>query len=162
MSKAASVLNRGDRVATFRCDPRFMIVSSDRTTRQVDYVPHADPVGDFPQSRAAGREETAHQTIAAELVHPVLPALGAQTQPLEDPGQLLRDRGFSLAKANRTNSSFSLVLQPVLEPLLAVENSLAQQECLANTARHAVISARYRHINQFRSGDRHLGNLLGV
>jgi hypothetical protein len=28
----------------------------------------------------------------------VLPALGAQTQPLEDPGQLLRDRGFSLAK----------------------------------------------------------------
>jgi hypothetical protein len=75
-----------------------MIVSSDRTTRQVDQVPHADPVGDFPQFRAAGREEAAHQTIAAELFHPVPPALGAQTQPLEDPGQLLRDRGFSLAK----------------------------------------------------------------
>ena len=98
MSKAASVLNQGDRVATFRCNPRFMIVSSDWTTRQVDQVPHADPVGDFPQFRAAGREEAAHQTIAAELFHPVLPALGAQTQPLEDPGQLLRDRGFSLAK----------------------------------------------------------------
>jgi hypothetical protein len=66
--------------------------------RQVDHVPHADPVGDFPQFRAAGREEAAHQTIAAELFQPVLPALGAQTQPLEDPGQLLRDRGFSLAK----------------------------------------------------------------
>ena len=75
-----------------------MIVSSDRTTRQVDQVPHADPVGDFPQFRAAGREEAAHQTIAAELFHPVLPALRAKTQPLEDPGQLLRDRGFSLAK----------------------------------------------------------------
>jgi hypothetical protein len=54
MSKAASVLNRGGRVATFRCNPRFMIVSSDRTTRQVNEVPHADPVGDFPQFRAAG------------------------------------------------------------------------------------------------------------
>ena len=72
--------------------------SSDWTTRQVDQVPHADPVGDFPQFRAAGRVEAAHQTIAAELFPPVLPALGAQTQPLEDPGQLLRDRGFSLAK----------------------------------------------------------------
>jgi hypothetical protein len=98
MSTAASVLNRGDRVATFRCNPRFMIVSSDRTTRQVDQVPHADPVGDFPQFRAGSREEAAHQTITAELLHPVLRALGAQTQPLEDPGQLFRDRGFSLAK----------------------------------------------------------------
>ena len=92
------MLNQGDRVATFRCNPRFRIVSSDRTTRQVDQVPHADPVGDFLQFRAAGREEAAHQTIAAELFHPVLPALGAKTQPLKDPGQLLRDRGFSLAK----------------------------------------------------------------
>ncbi len=74
MSKAASVLNRGDRVATFRCSPRFMIVSSDRTTRQVDQLPHAEAVGDFPQFRAAGREEAAHQTIAAELFHPMLPA----------------------------------------------------------------------------------------
>ena len=98
MSKAASVLNRGHRVATVRCNPRFMIVSSDRTTRQVDQVPHADPVGDFPQFRAAGRDEAAHQTIAAELFHPVLLALGTKTQALEDPGQLLRDRGFSLAK----------------------------------------------------------------
>jgi hypothetical protein len=54
MSKAASLLNRGDRVATFRCNPRFMIVSSDRKTRQVDQVAHADPVGDFPQFRVDG------------------------------------------------------------------------------------------------------------
>ena len=99
MSKAASVLNRGDRVANVRRIPRFMIVSSDRTIRQIDQVPHADPVGDFTQFRAAGREEAAHQTIAAELFHPVLPALGgAQSQPLEVPGQLFRVRGFSLAK----------------------------------------------------------------
>jgi hypothetical protein len=108
MSNAVFVLNRGDRVATIRCNPRLMIVSSDRTTRQVDQVPHADPVGDFLQFRAAGREEAAHQTIAAELCHPVLPALGAQTQPLEDRGQLCRDRGLARAKDNRTNSSFSL------------------------------------------------------
>ena len=75
-----------------------MIGSSDRTTRQVDQVPYTETFGDFPQFRAAGREEAAHQTIAAELFRPVLPGLGAQTQPLEDPGQLLRVRGFSLAK----------------------------------------------------------------
>jgi hypothetical protein len=46
MSKAASALNRGDRVATIRCNPRFTIVSSEWTTRQVDQVPQADPVGD--------------------------------------------------------------------------------------------------------------------
>ena len=69
MSNAASVLNRGNRVAAFRCNPRFMIVSSDRATRQVDQAPHADLVDDFLQFRAAGREEAAHQTIAAELLH---------------------------------------------------------------------------------------------
>src|SRR6202453_4059305 len=81
MSKAASVLNRGDRVATVRCNPRFMIVSSDWTTRQVDQLPHADPVGDFLQFRAAGREEAAHHTIVAEMFHPVLPALGTEKPP---------------------------------------------------------------------------------
>ena len=36
--------------------------------------------------------------IAAQLFHPLLPASALKTQPLEDPGQLLRDQGFSLAK----------------------------------------------------------------
>jgi hypothetical protein len=111
MSKAASVLNRGDRVATFRCDPQFMVVSSDWTTPQVDHVPHADPVGDFPQFRAAGREEAAHQTIAAEIFHPVLPALGAKTQPLEDPGRLLRDRSLS-SKITIATGRASIISQP--------------------------------------------------
>jgi hypothetical protein len=71
MSEADFVLKRGDRIATVRCNPRFMIVSSDWTTRQVDQVPHADALGDFPQLRAAGREEAAQQTIAAEPFHPV-------------------------------------------------------------------------------------------
>jgi hypothetical protein len=47
-------------------------------------------------ARLAAKKRPA-KTIAAELFHPVLPALGAQTQPLEDPDQLCRDRGFSLA-----------------------------------------------------------------
>jgi hypothetical protein len=89
---------QGDQLLRGGCESEIMDASSSRTTRQVDQVPHADPVGDFPQFRAAGREEAAHQTIAAELFHPVLPALGAKTQPVEDPGQLFRDRGFSLAK----------------------------------------------------------------
>jgi hypothetical protein len=75
-----------------------MIVSSRWATRQVDQVPHADAFGDFPQLRAAGREEVAQQTIAAELFHPVLPALSATPQTLEDPDQLLRDRGYSLVE----------------------------------------------------------------
>jgi hypothetical protein len=97
MTTAASMFDQGDRVATFRCNPRFMIVSSNRTT-QVDHMPHVDSVGDCPQFRAAGREEAAHQTITAKRFHSVLSALGAKTQPLEDSGQLLRDRRFSPAK----------------------------------------------------------------
>ena len=73
----------------FGCNPRFMIVLSDRTTRQADQVPHADPVGDFPQFRRGWpRRSGLCAPIAAELFHPVLPCRwGAQTQPLEDPGQ---------------------------------------------------------------------------
>ena len=99
MSKAASVLNRGDRVATFRCNPRFMIVLSDRTTRQVDQVPHADPVGDFPQFRAAGREEAAQHTIAAELFHPVLPAEGVKPSRSKIPARSSEIEAFSWRKS---------------------------------------------------------------
>ena len=98
MSKAASVLNRGDRVATFRCNPRFMIVSSDRTTRKVDQVPNTEAFANLPQLGSGGRKETAQQSIPAEPLHPLMPALGVAIQPLEDPGQLARDRGLSLAK----------------------------------------------------------------
>ncbi len=73
-------------------------MSSNWTTGQVHQVPHTEAFTDFPQLRAGGRKETAQQPISAELLQPVLPALGAKIQPLEDPGQLRRDRSLSLAE----------------------------------------------------------------
>src|SRR5271156_4274419 len=111
-----------------------MIVSSDRTTRQVDHVPHADPVGDFPQLRAAGREEAAHQAIAAELFHPVLPALGAKTQPLEDPASSSEIEAFPwrmrrpiYSTSSRDSPEF---LEAVLEPLLRLPSPSPSKNAL--------------------------------
>jgi hypothetical protein len=61
-------------------------------------VTHTKAFADFLQLRAAGREETAHQSIPAKLLDLNLPALGATAQPLEYPGQLRRDRWLFLAK----------------------------------------------------------------
>jgi hypothetical protein len=61
-------------------------------------VTHTKVFADFLQLRAAGREETAHQSIPAKLLDLNLPALGATAQPLEYPGQLRRDRCLFLAK----------------------------------------------------------------
>ena len=74
------------------------IASSRWTTRQVDHALQAEPFGDFPKLRARGREETTQQPSVAELLDPFLPVLGTATQPLEDPGQFRRDRGFAVAK----------------------------------------------------------------
>jgi hypothetical protein len=63
MSKAAPVLERDYPVATVRYNSQFMIVSSDWTTRQIDEVPHADALGDFPSLRAAGRQEAVQHPI---------------------------------------------------------------------------------------------------
>jgi hypothetical protein len=59
MGGAASALKCGDRVATFRCNPRFVIVSSDWTARQVHEVTHADVFVEQPQFRTADRKEAA-------------------------------------------------------------------------------------------------------
>ena len=69
-----------------------------RTTPQVDQVPHAKVFADFPQFDAAGWKDMTQQTLAAGLVDPVLPALGAKTQSLEDPGRFRRDRGLPRPK----------------------------------------------------------------
>ena len=63
------------------------MLSSNRTSDQVDQTPHTETFGDLPQLHGAGRKETAQQTIAAKPLHPGLPVLGARTHPLEDPGQ---------------------------------------------------------------------------
>jgi hypothetical protein len=77
---------------------RFIIPSLGGTARQVYWPPHAEPLGDFPELGAGRRKETAQQPIPAELLQPLLQALRAKIQPLEDPGELCRDRGHALAK----------------------------------------------------------------
>ena len=93
-----SAPRQGDRTATAQFEPRFRVLSSNGTTPQVDRVTHTRAFADFLQLRAIGREETAHQSIPAELLELDPPALGATAQPLENPGQLRRDRSLSLAK----------------------------------------------------------------
>jgi hypothetical protein len=115
-SCCASMLRQGDRAATVRCDPRFRVLSSIGTTRQVDQVPHTEAIGDFPPRRAAGRKESAQQPIQAEPPHPVLPALGATTQPLEDHRQIRRDRRLSLAK-EPTGEFDQIDITPQRKPL---------------------------------------------
>jgi hypothetical protein len=97
-SRCKSMLRQGDRAATTRCKSRFSLLSSNGTTPQVDQATHTEAFADLPQLRAAGREETAQQPIPAQLLDLNLPALGAATEPLKNPGQLRRDRGFSFAK----------------------------------------------------------------
>ena len=118
-----------------------MIVSSDRTTRQVDHVPHADPVGDFPQfSRGWPR----------------------RSGPPNDRRGAFPSRAASAARANpAARRSRPAPPRSRLFPGERV-GPYFRPECLANTARHKVIPARHRHINQFGSGDRYLGNLLGA
>ena len=98
MSKAASVLNpRPSRDLAMQSTIHDRVIGSDNPP--IDHVPHADPVGDFPQFHAAGRVEPAHQTIAAELFHPVLPELGANEvrHPLIGDGrQTPTDRGGTM------------------------------------------------------------------
>ena len=94
-SRCASMPWPSDRAATARFKPRFTAPSSNRTTPQVDQATHTEASGDFPQLLAAGREESAQQPIPAQLLDLNLPALGATAQPLENPGQLRRDRRLS-------------------------------------------------------------------
>jgi hypothetical protein len=62
-----------DRAATARFKPRFMVLSSNRTTPQVDQATHTEAFADFAQLLAAGREESAQQPIPAKLLDPNLP-----------------------------------------------------------------------------------------
>jgi hypothetical protein len=94
-SRYVSMPRQSDRAATARFKPRFMVLSSSRTAPQVDQATHTEASGDFAQLLAAGREETAQQPIPAKLLDLNLPALGATAQPLENPGQLRRDRRLS-------------------------------------------------------------------
>jgi hypothetical protein len=97
-SVCESTPRQGDRAATARFGPRFKALSLNRTTPQVDQATHAEAFADFAQLRATEREETAQQPIPAKLLDLNPPAPGATAQPLENPGELRRDRSLSLAK----------------------------------------------------------------
>jgi hypothetical protein len=93
--RCASMPRQSDRAATARFRPRFMVLSSNRTTPQVDQATHTEAFADFAQLFGAGREESAQQPIPAKLLDLNLPALGATAQPLENLSQLRRDRSLS-------------------------------------------------------------------
>jgi hypothetical protein len=86
-------------------------------------VPHTEVFGDFSQLRAPGREETAQQPLAAEPFHPVLPALLAKAQPLEDSGQVRRDRGFTLAKRNQISRGAAKTIVEEIIELISIRPS---------------------------------------
>ena len=157
-SRGKSVPRQGDRLAIARCERRFTMLSPNGTTLQVDQVTHTEAFADFSQLWAAGREESAEQSIPAKLLDLNLPTLGATAQPHENPGQLRRDRSLSFAEkppgvVDQLDSR--KLLEPVLQPLPAVVVSFTQQERTADASRHAVILAGKGHINQLRSSDRH-------
>jgi hypothetical protein len=97
-SVCESTPREGDRGATARFGARFKALSLNRTTPQVDQAMHTEAFAEFTQFRAAEREETAQQPIPAKLLDRNPPALGATARPLENPGELCRDRSLSLAK----------------------------------------------------------------
>jgi hypothetical protein len=109
MSGSDSMLRQGKESVTGRWRGRE-ILSPIGTTRQIDYVPHPQAIGDFPQLGAGGRKDAAEQSALVELLHPILPGLGAASQPPEDPGQRsarARNRafvfpGYLIERARRT------------------------------------------------------------
>jgi hypothetical protein len=89
-SRGDSTLRR--ELPTARCGLRITFVSSKWTTRKVDQVPNTEAFANLPQLGSGGHKETAQQSIRAEALHPLMPALGDAIQPFEDPDQLGRER----------------------------------------------------------------------
>jgi hypothetical protein len=149
-----SMPRQGDRTANARWQPRFRMLSSNWTAPEVDQATHTEAFADFAQLLAAGREESAHhRSIPAKPLDLDLPTLGATAQPHENPGQLGRDRSLSFAKKPSgivDHLDSRKFLEPVLRPLLAVAVSFTHQERAADTARHAVVPAGKRDINDRR------------
>jgi hypothetical protein len=67
-SGGKSMPRQGDRTANARWQPRFRMLSSNETAPEVDQVMHTEALGDFPQLRATGREETSQQPVTAKLL----------------------------------------------------------------------------------------------
>ena len=112
-SRRESMPRQGDREATARRQPRLRMLSSNRTTPAVDKATQTVAFADIAQLRAAGREETAHQSIPAKLLDLNLRALGATAQPLEKPGQRRRDR--RLSRIRPSSSDFRIKSQQQMQ-----------------------------------------------
>ncbi len=82
----------GGELPTARCGPRITFVSSMWTTRQVDQVPNTEAFANLPQVCSGGHKETAQQSIPAEPLHPLMPALGVAIQPLKMKGHAKQRR----------------------------------------------------------------------
>jgi len=59
---------------------------------------HVRASGRFPQPLSTGGEETGGQSPRAKFLQPDAQTLGMTPRLIEDPGQLRRERGLSLAK----------------------------------------------------------------
>ena len=81
-SRCASMPRQSDRAATARCELRFRMLSSNRTTPQVDQATHTEAFADFAQLLATGREGTAQQPVPAMETPPKSPTpVDARRQP---------------------------------------------------------------------------------
>ena len=86
--------------------------------------------------------------------HDVLirPPLGhIRVEPDQDVQVVIQDR----EPRNGRGEDLSKFLKPMLDPAITVEGPFPEQEGAAHTARHAVIPASHRSINQMRTRDRH-------
>jgi hypothetical protein len=70
----ANITRRGLQAAIYQ---ERKTLSSNGTSPQVNHATHSATFADFPQLRAASREDTAQQPIPAQLLALTVPALGA-------------------------------------------------------------------------------------
>ena len=88
----------GDGRLAARYQLQLKMESLDRTSAQVRHASHAQALGHLRQPGSAGGEESAEQLTRAEFFESELPALGVAPQPLEDPGQVRRNRSLSFTE----------------------------------------------------------------
>jgi hypothetical protein len=77
---------------------RHELALSRWASTQVCQVVHAQPCRDLAQPFAAGSQEAAEKPALAELLQSRPPALRAAPKPIEDPRELARNRGLSVAE----------------------------------------------------------------
>jgi hypothetical protein len=167
MSKLATLLARGDRPAKSRCDAIRDSGCCHRIGHPATLTRCRTPIRSAISrsfARLAARKRPTKGSPRSFSI-PCCQRWALKPSRSKIPASSSAIEAFPWRKSRPVYSTssrdFPEFLDSVLEPLLAIALSCAQQVCLANTARHAVMPARHRHINQFGSGDRHLGNLLG-